>query len=215
MGHVSHCFTQDFMRYLMISAGHAAMLGLKMSLRFGSGSAGAKAHMETGQKSSQRNRKRSNQRFGTVNQSLQDNSLVGGLEHGFYAFVFHFIDGMSSFPLTHIFQRGWNHQPILILKSFQETAFNRPERVYPRSFQDLEKVPHISLRTPTCKPRSRYKFLEPSDGDWCPCDNAKHLSWPCGLELKVEQLMNVDEVHGQKNDYYKYILYIINICIYI
>jgi len=26
----------------------------------------------------------SNHRFGTVNQSLQENSLVGGLQHGFY-----------------------------------------------------------------------------------------------------------------------------------
>jgi hypothetical protein len=30
------------------------------------------------------------------------------LEHDF---IFHFIYGMSSFPLTHIFQRDWNHQP--------------------------------------------------------------------------------------------------------
>jgi hypothetical protein len=33
--------------------------------------------------------------------------LVGGLEHDFF---FHFIYGMSSFPV-HMFQDGWNHQP--------------------------------------------------------------------------------------------------------
>jgi hypothetical protein len=35
-------------------------------------------------------------------QYIGDYNLVGGLEHDF---IFHFIYGMSSFPLTHIFQR--------------------------------------------------------------------------------------------------------------
>ena len=41
--------------------------------------------------------------------------LVGGFKH----FLFSIIYGMSSFPLTQIFQRGWNHQPenIIFLKS--------------------------------------------------------------------------------------------------
>ena len=35
--------------------------------------------------------------------------LVGGLEHGL--FIFHFIYGMSSFPLTFIFSRGVGQPP--------------------------------------------------------------------------------------------------------
>ena len=39
--------------------------------------------------------------------------LVGGFKH---VFIFHFIYGMSSNQIDidfHIFQRGWNHQPVL------------------------------------------------------------------------------------------------------
>jgi hypothetical protein len=41
---------------------------------------------------------------------LKTHILVGGFKH----FLFSIIYGMSSFPLTNIFQRGWNHQPVYI-----------------------------------------------------------------------------------------------------
>ena len=44
--------------------------------------------------------------------------LVGGFKHGFY-FPFHIWDVILpiAFPLTNIFQDGWNHQPVLFKKA--------------------------------------------------------------------------------------------------
>ena len=40
-------------------------------------------------------------------------------------FIFHFIYGLSSFPLTHIFQDGWNQQPVIPgWTSWSGTAFS-------------------------------------------------------------------------------------------
>jgi hypothetical protein len=41
-------------------------------------------------------------------------NLVGGLEYLLFSIIF-LIYGLSSFPLTNIFQRGWNHQPVSVL----------------------------------------------------------------------------------------------------
>ena len=40
---------------------------------------------------------------------MEDGLLVGGLEHDFYDFPF---SSEEWSQLTHIFQRGWNHQPV-------------------------------------------------------------------------------------------------------
>ena len=53
--------------------------------------------------------------------------LVGGLEHGFY---FSIQLGMSSSQLTHIFQRGWNHQPVLIICGMTEAPAICDHNIY-------------------------------------------------------------------------------------
>ena len=56
--------------------------------------------------------------------------LVGGLEHGFY---FSIQLGMSSPQLTHIFQRGWNHQP-------ESYACRHPAKIKKELYVAMHKI---------------------------------------------------------------------------
>ena len=57
-------------------------------------------------------------------------------------FMFHFIYGMSSFPLTNsiIFQRGWHHQPVI----FARTNTYHAKKINPASVcTNLTSINHI------------------------------------------------------------------------
>ena len=51
--------------------------------------------------------------------SLVDAPSISGWWFGTFG-LFSIVYGMSSFPLTNIFQRGWNHQPVYGKKWFRD-----------------------------------------------------------------------------------------------